>query len=197
MFPTFCSAAVLLCSSVSAQTVQDPAGQVNPLIGTGISTQLDFGNVSPGATLPFGMLYWSPDPVGGQFYNHREPVTRGFSLTHLSGPGCGVFGDLPILPLLGTLQSPPPVQPMAYRAAFSHAHELLLGDHPLRIVAPGAPDKLYVKSFALDGSPIHNWWIDWSRLSKAGELVFTLTGAPDKSPGSPPPSYPAPKADAK
>jgi predicted alpha-1,2-mannosidase len=123
IFPTFCSAAVLLCSSVSAQTVQDSAGQVNPLIGTGISAQLDFGNVSPGATLPFGMLYWSPDPVSGQFYNYREPVTRGFSLTHLSGPGCGVFGDLPILPLLGTPQSPPPVQPMAYRAAFSHADE--------------------------------------------------------------------------
>jgi putative alpha-1,2-mannosidase len=75
--------------------------------------------------------------------------------------------------------------------------KLLLGDHLLRVVAPGAPDQLYVKSLALDGSPVHDWWLDWIRLSKGSELVFTLTGAPDKSPGSLPPSYPAPKALAK
>ena len=114
---------LLLCSS-GARAQLDLASQVDPFIGTEISTQLDFGNVSPGATLPFGMLYWSPDPVGGQFYNHREPVTRGFSLTHLSGPGCGVLGDVPILPMLGIPSSPPPVEPSVYRAGFSHADEI-------------------------------------------------------------------------
>lgn len=115
---------LLLPTFVLAQSTQTPVSQVNPFIGTAISSQHDFGNTSPGATLPFGMLYWSPDPIGGQFYNYKEPITRGFSLTHLSGPGCGVYGDVPILPMLGEPQYPPPVLSTPYRAAFTHVGEV-------------------------------------------------------------------------
>lgn len=107
-----------------AQAANDPVARVNPFIGTQMSAQHDFGNTSPGATLPFGMLYWSPDPVDGQFYNYQEPLTRGFSLTHLSGPGCGVSGDVPILPMMGTPQYPPPLRSSLYQAAFSHVGEV-------------------------------------------------------------------------
>ena len=86
---TFLSLLILILCTLGMQA-QDPASHVNPFIGTQISSQQDFGNTSPGATLPFGMLSWSPDPASGQFYNYKEPITRGFSLTHLSGPGCGV-----------------------------------------------------------------------------------------------------------
>jgi predicted alpha-1,2-mannosidase len=103
-----------------------PVSQVDPYIGTQASAQSshDFGNTHPGATRPFGMLYWSPDPVDGGFYRYDEPVTRGFSLTHLSGPGCGVNGDVPIMPILGVPTVPPPVRSTFYRAGFKHADEV-------------------------------------------------------------------------
>jgi len=44
-----------LCQSVISAT-SDPAGLVNPLIGT-----TNGGNDYPGATLPFGMVAWSPE----------------------------------------------------------------------------------------------------------------------------------------
>ncbi|MGB6113044.1 MAG: glycoside hydrolase domain-containing protein, partial [Acidobacteriaceae bacterium] len=69
--------------------------------------------------------------------------------------------------------------------------KLLLGDHALEIVAPGAPEKKYVKAISLDGSPIRNWWIDWSQLSKAKTLEFTLSDMPNHDSGEAPPSYPS------
>jgi predicted alpha-1,2-mannosidase len=120
---TFLSFLMLIACAPGIQA-QDPASHVNPFIGTQISSQQDFGNTSPGATLPFGMLYWSPDPASGQFYNYKEPITRGFSLTHLSGPGCGVAGDVPILPMLGIPQYPPPVSSTPYKAGFTHDGEV-------------------------------------------------------------------------
>jgi predicted alpha-1,2-mannosidase len=60
------------------------------------------GHDFPGATLPFGMVQWGPDTVpadrhsGG--YDHRDRHISGFSLTHLSGAGCALYGDFPFLP---------------------------------------------------------------------------------------------------
>lgn len=107
-----------------SQTASDLASQVNPFIGTQTSSQHDNGNTIPGAVRPFGMLYWSPDPVNGAFYRYENPVTRGFSLTHLGGVGCPIFGDVPIMPILGRPQEPPPVRSTIYRASFSHANEV-------------------------------------------------------------------------
>ena len=104
----------------------NPVSQVDPFIGTQASPRPphDFGNTHPGATRPFGMLYWSPDPVDGGFYRYDDPVTRGFSLTHLSGPGCGVYGDVPMMPILGLPICPPPVRSTPYRAGFKHSDEM-------------------------------------------------------------------------
>jgi len=110
------------CATASAQT--DLASQVDPFIGTQTSSQHDNGNTVPGATRPFGMLYWSPDPVDGQFYRYEQPTTRGLSLTHLSGPGCGVFGDVSLLPLLGLPRVPPAVRTNSYSATFKHSDEI-------------------------------------------------------------------------
>ena len=60
------------------------------------------GHNFPGATMPFGMVQWGPDTVpadrhsGG--YDYRDRHLRGFSLTHLSGAGCALYGDFPFLP---------------------------------------------------------------------------------------------------
>jgi putative alpha-1,2-mannosidase len=70
------------------------AQEVDPFIGTA-----DEGRTFPGATVPFGMLQWSPDTrdePGG--YEYHDNVIQGFSLTHLSGAGCVAFQDIPILP---------------------------------------------------------------------------------------------------
>ncbi|QHA08127.1 glycoside hydrolase family 92 protein [Streptomyces broussonetiae] len=82
--------------------VKDPASLVNPLIGT--SGEVD---TFPGPDMPAGMVQWGPDttpnrPEGGG-YEYNDNKISGFSLTHVSGPGCSVAGDLPILPVTGAL----------------------------------------------------------------------------------------------
>jgi predicted alpha-1,2-mannosidase len=65
------------------------------------------GNTFPGADVPFGMMQWSPDTLphrnDGGGYNYGDTQLTGYSLTHLSGPGCSGAGDVPILPMTGTL----------------------------------------------------------------------------------------------
>jgi len=102
----------------------EPFDEVDPFIGTQTSQLADNGNTLPGAARPFGMLYWSPDSADGTFYRYENPVTRGFSLLHLSGPGCGVYGEVPIFPMLGLPSEPPPVLPLSYQATYKHADEV-------------------------------------------------------------------------
>ncbi|MGA5129754.1 GH92 family glycosyl hydrolase [Streptomyces olivoreticuli] len=98
--------------------VEDPASLVNPLIGTAGSV-----NTFPGPDMPFGMLQWGPDTsphrAYGGGYEYRDSRISGFSLTHLSGPGCRAAGDVPILPVTGRL----PGNPGEATSGFSHAHE--------------------------------------------------------------------------
>ncbi|SEO98874.1 lectin [Amycolatopsis saalfeldensis] len=98
----------------AATLVSDPASLVNPFIGT--SNQADD---FPGADVPFGMVQWSPDtpsrPSGGG-YEYNDNSITGFSLTHLSGPGCGADGDVPILPTVGGVDA-------GAKDSFSHANE--------------------------------------------------------------------------
>ena len=65
------------------------------------------GNTFPGADMPFGMVQWSPDTVphrnDGGGYTFSDRKLTGYSLTHLSGPGCPAAGDIPILPMTGLL----------------------------------------------------------------------------------------------
>jgi predicted alpha-1,2-mannosidase len=103
--------------------VTDPASLVDPMIGTGSGGNV-VGQVDtiPGAAAPFGMLSFSPDtpsrPDGGG-YNYADNATTGFSLTHMSGPGCGAFGDFPVLPTVGALGA----DPAGTTEPFDHAHE--------------------------------------------------------------------------
>lgn len=84
--------------------VTDPASLVNPLIGTSGGV-----NTFRGPDAPFGMMQWGPDtspsrPDGGG-YSYGDSQVSGYSLTHLSGPGCGAYGDVPILPTVGPIGS--------------------------------------------------------------------------------------------
>jgi predicted alpha-1,2-mannosidase len=127
------SAAIVVLSSGAAAAqpgrsgfpalVSDPAALVDPMIGTG-SGGAAVGQVDtyPGATAPFGMMSFSPDtpsrPDGGG-YDIDDSSTLGFSLTHLSGPGCGAYGDFPILPTVGDVGA----APFTSTAAIDHADE--------------------------------------------------------------------------
>jgi predicted alpha-1,2-mannosidase len=76
----------------------------------------------PGADVPFGMVQWSPDTPShnaGGGYEYTDHQITGFSLTHLSGPGCSVFGDFGILPVVGAI----PQDPANAMQPFSHASE--------------------------------------------------------------------------
>ncbi|MGA7570703.1 MAG: GH92 family glycosyl hydrolase [Candidatus Aquilonibacter sp.] len=96
----------LLASMVLAAAIA-PVSLVDPFIGTS-GTQIG-GPIDtfPGADMPFGMLQWSPDTPSqnaGGGYEYTDKTITGFSLTHLSGPGCNVFGDFAMLPVAGTKQ---------------------------------------------------------------------------------------------
>jgi len=101
-----------------------PSDLVDTFVGTGVGGS-SVGSIDtfPGADMPFGMLQWSPDttpdrtPGGG--YAYRDSAVSGFSLTHMSGPGCEVYGDIPILPTVGAVGA----DPAASSAPFSHATE--------------------------------------------------------------------------
>ncbi len=99
----------------------DPVGLVNPFIGTSGTQQGGPIDTFPGADVPFGMIQWSPDTPSqnaGGGYEYSDHAITGFSLTHLSGPGCNVFGDVAFLPVLGVVSDPTHAS-----VAFSHAHE--------------------------------------------------------------------------
>jgi len=106
-------------AAASAALVADPASVVDTRVMT-----TGGGNDFPGVDLPFGMVQWSPDtspsrPLGGG-YNFNTTQVRGFSLTHMAGPGCGAMQDIPILPMIGGL----PASPGTHTEPFTHTGEV-------------------------------------------------------------------------
>jgi len=97
---------------------------VNPFIGTA-----GFGNVYPGAQLPFGGIQISPDTDADDYdtaagYKYTRSTIMGFSLTHLSGTGIPDLGDFLFIPGTGTLKMKPGThENPGYRSRFSHDRE--------------------------------------------------------------------------
>src|SRR5689334_1512429 len=90
------------------------------------------GHNFPGAAAPFGMVQWSPDTTpadvnGRGSYDYRDSHVKGFSLTHLSGAGCSLYGDFPFLPTTEPLESSPAARGSSldgeYQPGFSHVRE--------------------------------------------------------------------------
>ncbi len=84
---------IFLILPAQPQSTTSPYDSVDPLIGTAGG-----GNTFPGATLPFGMIQWSPDTNTDAWYKYDEKQLYGFSLTHISGAGCPLYGDFAVLP---------------------------------------------------------------------------------------------------
>lgn len=93
-----CVTAFIILFSVNGQAsaaqTSGPVDSVNPLIGTSTGPG-DGNNLFPGATLPFGMVQLSPDTEEhGYGYHYADSTIKGFSMTHMSGPGCANEGDV-------------------------------------------------------------------------------------------------------
>ncbi len=92
---------------------------VNPFVGTGAH-----GHTFPGAIVPFGAVQLSPDTRldgwdGCSGYHYDDSVIYGFSHTHLSGTGCSDYGDILVMPFVGTGS---PIN-NKYCSHFSHSDE--------------------------------------------------------------------------
>ena len=90
-----------VCNCTPASSGEDYASYVNPFIGTG-----GHGHTYPGAVVPNGMIQPSPDTRIFQWdacsgYYYADSTINGFSHTHLSGTGCGDYGDVLLMPTVG------------------------------------------------------------------------------------------------
>ena len=118
-------AALAACLVAAAQ--EGPLAQlVRPLVGTA-----GFGNVYPGAQVPFGGIQISPDTDDYDYdvaagYKYSKPTVMGFSLTHLSGTGIPDLGDFLFVPGTGTVKADPGAEEDpdgGYRSRFRHETE--------------------------------------------------------------------------
>lgn len=99
---------------------------VNPFVGTD-----GYGNVYPGAQIPFGGIQISPDTDADFYdaasgYKYSHPTLMGFSLTHLSGTGIPDLGDFLFIPGTGEINSVPGTHDepeKGYRSHYSHDKE--------------------------------------------------------------------------
>lgn len=118
----FLCTALPVCSFSAESLTQ----YVNPMIGTD-----GYGNVYPGAQIPFGGIQISPDTdakfydaAAGYKYNHTSIL--GFSLTHLSGTGIPDLGDFLFVPGTGEMKLDPGTRENpteGYRSRYSHEKE--------------------------------------------------------------------------
>ncbi len=160
---------IVLVLAVATTAPADVADQVDVFAGTA-ARAADFGtgggagNTFPGAVLPFGMLAWSPDTFPGRInfaggYSWDESRIRGFSLTHLSGTGCAVFQDVPILPTVVPVTVSPSVagsydvEPR-FVPEFSHDDETGAPGYYRVRLDPGTPQAIDVELTARTRSGI-------------------------------------------
>ena len=138
--------AAALASAAAPRASADPAAWVDPFVGTG-AADADIrrgggaGATLPGAAVPFGLVQLSPEtaPATAAFgagYAWADERVRGFSPTHVSGTGCAVLGDVPILPLARAVTRPP--APNALPRA-DHAHESAAPGRYRVVLDPGTP----------------------------------------------------------
>jgi predicted alpha-1,2-mannosidase len=133
------------------------------------------GHNFPGATVPFGMVQWSPDTTpadrnGRGGYDYRDNHLKGFSLTHLAGAGCSLYGDFPFLPTTEPLDGSPAARGSSldgeFQPGFSHARE------------SGHPGYYAVRLNPVDGAAID---VELSATTRTGIARFTFPRGPHSS----------------
>ncbi|MGO9876147.1 MAG: GH92 family glycosyl hydrolase [Acidimicrobiia bacterium] len=123
---------------LAVSSVVVPTSLVNPFMGTGVGgSAVGDIDASPAAALPLGMMQWGPDTApdrsSGGGYRNGDTALSGLSLTHLSGPGCPAYGDVPILPTTGAAVGTPEAATAQFAADSQHAEP---GRYSVRFVTP-------------------------------------------------------------
>jgi len=121
--------------------VANPAEHVDTLIGTGNGGET-VGEINnfPGASVPFGMVQYSPDTVDNYAgYAHANGQATGFSMTHAS-VGCAAFGDISMLPTTSTIGSEP--WDASEEIAHDHSEVGAPGYYTVRFPATGVTAEL-------------------------------------------------------
>jgi predicted alpha-1,2-mannosidase len=150
---TIIAAVCAIAGGVAPAAHALPVSAVNPFVGTA-STDPDItrgggaGATVPGAAVPFGLVQMSPetapaDEAFGAGYAWKDSRIRGFSPTHISGTGCAVFGDVPVLPVAGAATRPT-------TSRFSHAHESASPGAYDVVLEPGTPRAVGVRLTATE-----------------------------------------------
>ena len=138
MLRTLAAAVVLTAAVLSVPQAAQAAADldltqyVNPFVGTDDSNSPNpvgggaGGSTFPGATVPFGMVQFSPDtptasPSG---YRDRDRTVESFSLTHFNGAGCPNNEDIPLLPITGDLSASPGSNWTSYASAYTKTSEV-------------------------------------------------------------------------
>jgi predicted alpha-1,2-mannosidase len=150
-----CAVCALALAPVAADAAKGPVAHVDPFIGTEVGAPNyahggGGGNTFPGATVPFGMLGWSPDTIPAQRntpggYSYDDERMRGFSLKHASGAGCAIYQDVSVMPTTERLRGSP-VRPgdsdieNRYVASFSHKREVASPGYYRVLLDPGEPE---------------------------------------------------------
>src|SRR5580658_5333901 len=131
---------ILFWALANLVAVVAPTSLVDTFVGSSGTAAGGPIDTFPGADLPFGMVQWSPDTPSqnaGGGYEYGDIAITGFSLTHLSVPGCSVFGDFAMLPTVGDI-----VSPATAKQPFLHASEVSApGDYAVTL-GPGIRSEL-------------------------------------------------------
>lgn len=177
-------------AALPAQAVTAPASLVNPLIGTGSAngTTTDSGHTNPGPDMPFGMIQLGPDTwptrVNGGGYWYDDSQLYGFSLDRLSGAGCPVYGDVPMLPMVGAI----PSDPDNATVNFTHASETAqTGYYAVTTTSAGAsPDPVTTQLTSATRSGLAEFTFPAStqsdlllKLADSEEKLVTVNGQPE------------------
>jgi predicted alpha-1,2-mannosidase len=169
------AAAALLAPAASA-LASGPVSQVDVFAGTrpGPGT-FGGGHDFPGAAMPFGMVQFSPDttadgsPSGG--YDYRDHHVTGFSLTHLSGAGCPLYADFPLMATTAPLSASPAAANGSgllgsLQPGFSHGSE------------HGSPGLYSVRLNPVGGGAIG---VDLTATTRTGMARFSFPASPSAS----------------
>ena len=100
MFRKLCIVLLLITFTTAYAKVTD---HVDVFVGT----QVDHGQLHPGAAVPFGLVQLGPDTQGNGHtgYDYVNDTIKGFSHTRVGGVGCGGAGDtVRIKPALGKVK---------------------------------------------------------------------------------------------
>src|SRR4051794_32353712 len=121
------AAALVATAGLPALAGVAPA-EALPALVPPLAGPLGPGFVTVGAGVPFGMVTPGPatttpagdDPVNYVGYSYQDPEIRGFALTHFSGAGIHIGGELPFMPTTGAVSSSDPTD---WASPYTHAQE--------------------------------------------------------------------------